>query len=189
VPSCITLVLYIYRTHCLQFRYKLPFAKIIHKSIISNKYHHSHMTTVTQDPTIIDGQDRADLSTFLASYRTSPSIDKYVHIGKLRIRPTDVAASNITSCNGCCFSVYIFTALAPFPPPPTPQTVPNGIHSHLSREKPSPFRNAAVAALLDRRSGERRGVTSQLVQRCHSLNHCEHISFISVIFCLAPVHL
>ena len=74
----------------------------------------------------------------LASCNTPPSIHKYVHIGKLRIRPTDVAASNIPSCNGSCFSVYIFTALGPLFPPPL--DCPNGIHSHLSPQKATPFR-------------------------------------------------
>jgi hypothetical protein len=104
---------------------------------------------VTPDPTkIIDGQNSVDLCTFLASRPTSPSIDKYVQTAKLQIRPTDVAACNIPSGNGICFSVYIFTALgAPYPPPPRLNpTVYTAIYrerKHLHSE------NAAVAAMWD----------------------------------------
>ena len=161
----------------------------MHKSFISSKNHCSYITTVTPDHTIIDGQNRADLCTFLASCTTSPSIDKYVHIGKLRIRPTDVAASNIPSGNGSCFSVYIFTALGPLSPPARlfqRYTQPFIARETISIQKMLRWLHCGTDEV---ESGERRCVTSQLVQRCHSFNHRKHISFISVIFCLAPVNL
>jgi len=126
-----------HRTHCLRFPYKSPFANSCTRAVISNKNHYSCFTMPPDPHTIIDDQNRVDFCTFPTTCTTSPSIDKYVHIGKLRILPTDVAASNIPSSYGICFSVYIFTALGPLFPP---LDCHNGIHSHLSREKPSPFR-------------------------------------------------
>lgn len=148
-----------HRTHCLQFRYKLPFAKsrtraLLVIKIITITWQRSSQTPQSSTgkivPTCVHSWQAAPLRHLSTNMFTQES---------LRIRPTDVAASNNPSGNGSCFSVYIFTALGPLIPPL--DCPPNGIHSHLSREKPSPFRKCCGGCTVGwaKRRAERRDVT------------------------------
>jgi len=90
--------------------------------------------------------------------------------------------------NGICFSRLHFYGLgAPFSPARLSQryTQPFIARETISIQKLLRWLHCGTGEV---KCGERGGVTSQLVQRCHSFNHCKLISFTSVIFRLAPVN-
>lgn len=118
---------------------------------------------------------------------TLPPITQYVkqhNYGiQFLIRPTDIAASNITSSNGTSFSPLHFYGLGTLSPP---QESPLLVTLLLSQKKPSSQESFIQKMLLRLQWGreKRRSMTSQSVQRCHCVDHgfcCRAIPFLS--FC------